>query len=58
MSAWEPCAGATDDWYTPKFLFDALAQSFDLDVAAPGMSPPTLGSTKTASPPLGEASSG
>lgn len=35
MSAWEPCVGATDDWYTPRYIFEALASTFDLDVAAP-----------------------
>lgn len=35
MSIWEPSLGATDDWYTPKYIFDALNVSFDIDVAAP-----------------------
>lgn len=34
MSAWE-AAGKSDDWYTPKYIFDALGCTFDLDVAAP-----------------------
>lgn len=34
MSAWESI-GQSDDWYTPKYIFDALACDFDLDVAAP-----------------------
>lgn len=34
MSYWE-ANGKSDDWYTPKYIFDALACSFDLDVAAP-----------------------
>jgi hypothetical protein len=34
MSAWES-AGQSDDWYTPKYLFDAMGGAFDLDVAAP-----------------------
>lgn len=34
MSAWE-AAGRTDEWYTPAYIFDALACVFDLDVAAP-----------------------
>ena len=38
MSAWESI-GKSDDWYTPKFIFDALACSFDLDVAAPVKGP-------------------
>lgn len=33
MSAWE-ANGATDEWYTPKYIFDALGCGFDLDVAA------------------------
>lgn len=35
MSSWEPSIGATDEWYTPKYIFDALGELFDLDVAAP-----------------------
>jgi hypothetical protein len=34
MSHWES-AGASDEWYTPQYIFDALACRFDLDVAAP-----------------------
>lgn len=34
MSAWES-AGASNDWFTPKHVFDALDCRFDLDVAAP-----------------------
>lgn len=34
MSHWET-AGASDEWYTPKYIFDALGCRFDLDVAAP-----------------------
>ena len=34
MSHWET-SGASDEWYTPKFVFDALGETFDLDVAAP-----------------------
>lgn len=34
MSAWET-TGATDEWYTPKALFDQIGCQFDLDVAAP-----------------------
>ena len=32
MSAWE-ATGQTDEWYTPKYIFDALGTAFDLDVA-------------------------
>lgn len=35
MSTWEPTLGASDEWYTPAFVFDALGETFDLDVAAP-----------------------
>lgn len=35
MSAWE-ATGKSDDWYTPKYIFDALGCSFDMDVAGPG----------------------
>ena len=34
MAAYE-AAGESDDWYTPKYIFDALGVRFDLDVAAP-----------------------
>lgn len=27
--------GRSDEWYTPKYIFDALQCDFDLDVAAP-----------------------
>lgn len=39
MSAWESCIGATDEWYTPRYIFDALGENFDLDVAAPSDGP-------------------
>ena len=37
MSHWER-PGQSDEWYTPKYIFDALGCTFDLDVAnaAPG----------------------
>lgn len=38
MSAWE-AAGKTDEWYTPKYIFDALGCQFDMDVAAPNDGP-------------------
>jgi hypothetical protein len=38
VSAWES-AGKSDDWYTPKYIFDALGCRFDLDVAAPFAGP-------------------
>jgi hypothetical protein len=27
--------GKSDDWYTPRYIFDAMDEHFDLDVAAP-----------------------
>lgn len=39
MSHWET-AGASDEWYTPKYIFDALGCEFDLDVAAPELGAP------------------
>lgn len=27
--------GESDEWYTPRYIFDALGERFDLDVAAP-----------------------
>lgn len=32
MSHWES-TGKSDEWYTPKYIFDALGCTFDLDVA-------------------------
>jgi len=32
----EPCIGASDDCYTPKYIFDALGLTFDLDPCSPG----------------------
>ncbi len=34
MGAYES-AGKSDDWCTPKYIFDAIGERFDLDVAAP-----------------------
>lgn len=39
MSTWEPAVGASDEWYTPRYIFDALGCRFDLDVAAPPEGP-------------------
>lgn len=39
MSHWET-SGQSDEWYTPKYIFDALGCTFDLDVAAPFDMPP------------------
>lgn len=35
MSTWEPSIGASDEWYTPRYVFDALGVTFDLDPAHP-----------------------
>jgi hypothetical protein len=37
MGYWES-NGASNEWYSPKYIFDALGENFDLDVAngAPG----------------------
>lgn len=34
MSYWDT-PGKSDEWYTPKYVFDALGCEFDLDVASP-----------------------
>lgn len=36
MALHEQCVGATDEWYTPPHVFDALGCSFITDVASPG----------------------
>lgn len=36
MSLHEQSVGATDEWYTPPYVFDAMDSVFDLDVASPG----------------------
>lgn len=36
MAEHEPCIGASDDWYTPPHIFDALGERFDLDPCSPG----------------------
>lgn len=38
MAAYET-AGKSDDWYTPKYVFDALDVVFDMDVASPKEGP-------------------
>lgn len=35
MAHWET-AGASDEWYTPAYIFDALGEHYDTDVAHPG----------------------
>jgi len=34
MAAYE-CAGETDEWFTPRYIFDAIGLRFDLDPASP-----------------------
>lgn len=36
MALHEQCVGATDEWYTPPHVFNALGCRFDMDVASPG----------------------
>lgn len=36
MALHEQCVGATDEWYTPPHVFQALGCSFSQDVASPG----------------------
>lgn len=36
MALHEQCVGATDEWYTPPHVFEALGTEFDTDVASPG----------------------
>lgn len=36
MALHEQCVGATDEWYTPPHVFEALGCTFDLDVSSPG----------------------
>lgn len=36
MSLHEQSAGATDEWYTPPHVFEALGCEFSVDVASPG----------------------
>ena len=38
MAAYE-AAGQSDDWHTPRYIFDALGLRFDLDVSAPKEGP-------------------
>jgi hypothetical protein len=36
MALHEQSVGATDEWFTPPYVFDALGCEFDMDVASPG----------------------
>lgn len=38
MAAYEK-QGESDEWYTPKYIFEVLGETFDLDVAAPPEGP-------------------
>lgn len=38
MAAYE-AYGKSDEWYTPRYIFDAIGIRFDLDVAAPVLGP-------------------
>jgi DNA N-6-adenine-methyltransferase (Dam) len=40
MSEHEPSIGASSEWFTPKYIFDAIGQTFDLDPAHPGRDNP------------------
>lgn len=37
MALHEQATGATDEWYTPPHVFEAMAVRFDLDVSHPGL---------------------
>lgn len=37
MAEHEPSIGASDDWYTPREIFAALGERFDLDPCSPGI---------------------
>jgi hypothetical protein len=52
VSAWE-APGATDEWYTPKAVFDALGCDFDMDVAAPMCIPSYIGDRLRCTTPSG-----
>jgi hypothetical protein len=36
MAEHEPSVGQSDDWFTPRSIFDALGLTFDLDPCSPG----------------------
>lgn len=54
MSMWEPNAGASDEWYTPAYIFEALGERFDLDVAAPACGGPYVPAKRWLSKESGE----
>lgn len=38
MAKHEQSVGASDEWYTPAYVFEAMGARFDLDVATPALS--------------------
>lgn len=40
MGEHEPCVGASDEWFTPPEIFEALGLTFDLDPSHPGRGNP------------------
>lgn len=36
MAEYESSIGKSDDWYTPRFILDALNETYDLDPCSPG----------------------
>lgn len=36
MALHEQAIGATDEWYTPPYIFNMMGVTFDMDVASPG----------------------
>lgn len=36
MSVHNQCLGASDEWYTPPYVFEALGLEYEVDVASPG----------------------
>lgn len=53
MGQWEASAGASDEWYTPAYIFEALGETFDMDVAAPHLLPSWIGDRLVAQNPRG-----
>lgn len=37
MAEHEPCIGASDDWYTPVDMLEAIGETYDLDPCAPAI---------------------
>lgn len=46
MALHEQSVGATDEWYTPRYVFDAMNCSFDIDVASPPQGIPWIPAAK------------